>query len=350
MSKRNLGGKIKLSSYDDMFGTEESPETTGAETKGQIVDLPLSEMHTFENHPFRVVDDESMEEMVESIKEYGVLVPAIVRPRAKGGYEILSGHRRHHASTIAGLETMPAIVKDCGDDEATVIMVDANIQREDILISEKAKAYSMKYEAMKHQGAAGGWSLKEMSDQAGESMANIQRLISVASLNKELLDMVDAKRIGIRQGVDLSYLNEDQQKTVYEVITKQAVTLSDAELFILMKEFDLLGDNIGSMTAKEVSYQDYFIKLVRQEKLGVKNIEFGNVLVQNPGRNTRAEELLVENVYYVKDRYYNNKVAKIKRKLLSLADVLEEGDLKGCLETYCISIWFERGLDKVLCK
>ena len=128
------------------------------------------------------------------------------------------------------------------------------------------------------------------------------------------------------------------------------VTFSDAELFILMKEFDLLGDNIGSMTVKEVSYQDYFIKLVRQEKLGVKNIEFGNVLVQNPGRNTRAEELLVENVYYVKERYYNNKVAKIKRKLSSLADILEEGDLKGCLEEYCVNIWFARELDKVLCK
>ena len=162
MSKRNLGEKIKLSSYDDMFGMEEAETTDNSEVKGQIVDLPIVDLHTFENHPFRVIDDESMEEMVESIKEYGVLVPAIVRPRAKGGYEILSGHRRHHACELAGLETMPAIIKDCSDDEATVIMVDANIQREDILISEKAKAYSMKYEAMKHQGSAGGRSLVEM--------------------------------------------------------------------------------------------------------------------------------------------------------------------------------------------
>lgn len=287
MSKRNLGGIIKLSSYDDMFGTEESPETTSAEAKGQIVDLPLSEMHTFENHPFRVVDDETMEEMVESIKEYGVLVPAIVRPRAKGGYEILSGHRRHHASTIAGLETMPAIVKDCGDDEATVIMVDANIQREDILISEKAKAYSMKYEAMKHQGAAGGWSLKEMSDQAGESMANIQRLISVASLNKELLDMVDAKRIGIRQGVDLSYLNEDQQKTVYEVITKLAVTLTWDDTTRIKEACD-----------KGYFNADYLKDILSHEKVKARKVVFNQKKLDNyfePSMsNEEIENLIVE--------------------------------------------------------
>ena len=226
MSKRNLGEKIKLSSYDDMFGMEEAETTDNSEVKGQIVDLPIVDLHTFENHPFRVIDDESMEEMVESIKEYGVLVPAIVRPRAKGGYEILSGHRRHHACELAGLETMPAIIKDCSDDEATVIMVDANIQREDILISEKAKAYSMKYEAMKHQGSAGGRSLVEMSSQSGESRATIQRLIAVSKLDKELLDMVDSKKIGIRQGVDLATLPSDEQKTVHKVIKDLEVTLT----------------------------------------------------------------------------------------------------------------------------
>ena len=203
MSKRGIGEKIKLSSYEDMFGTEEENVSGPLDSKGQIVDIPIPELHTFKNHPFRVVDDEAMDEMVESIKEYGVLVPAIVRPREEGGYEILSGHRRHHASTLAGMSTMPAIIKECNDDEATVIMVDANIQREDILISEKALAYQMKYEAMKHQGVAGGSSLQEISEQSGESMKSIQRLICIASLNKELLDMVDSKKLGIRQGVDL---------------------------------------------------------------------------------------------------------------------------------------------------
>ena len=135
MSKRNLGEKIKLASYDDMFGMDETTiSPVDQKIEGQIIDIQLDELHTFENHPFRVVDDESMQEMVDSIKQFGVLVPAIARPRADGGYELLSGHRRHHASTIAGKETMPVIIKDCNDDEATVIMVDANIQREDILI------------------------------------------------------------------------------------------------------------------------------------------------------------------------------------------------------------------------
>lgn len=227
MSKRNLGEKIKLSSYDDMFGVEEQASSpVNQKAEGQILEIPLEELHTFENHPFRVVDDESMQEMIESIKEHGVLVPAIARPRAQGGYELISGHRRHHASGIAGKETMPVIVRDCSDDEATVIMVDANIQREDILISEKAKAYRMKYEAMKHQGVAGGISLKEMSDQAGEGMKTIQRLICVASLNKDLLDMVDSKKLGIRQGVDLSFLEKEQQEDVYKVITDLGVSLS----------------------------------------------------------------------------------------------------------------------------
>lgn len=166
MSKRGFGDKIKLSSYDDMFGIEGSEAKTDASNDdAQIIEIPLSELHTFENHPFRVIDDENMEEMVESIKEYGVLVPAIARPRKEGGYELISGHRRKHASELAGKETMPVMVKECDDDEATVIMVDANIQRDDILISERAKAYQMKYEAMKHQGGGNGRSLATMSEE-----------------------------------------------------------------------------------------------------------------------------------------------------------------------------------------
>lgn len=157
MSKRNLGEKIKLQSYGDMFGEETENEVVVSE---QIKYVALTELHTFKNHPFKVSDDEKMEEMVESVKQYGILVPAIARERAEGGYELISGHRRHHAATLAGLETMPVMIKDCSDDEATVIMVDANIQREDISISEKAKAYRMKYDAMKHQGATGGIIMK----------------------------------------------------------------------------------------------------------------------------------------------------------------------------------------------
>ena len=231
MSSKGLSNRIKLSSYDDMFLAENDGNTT-AEAKpveGQIVEIPLSELHTFENHPFRVVDDENMEEMVESVKEYGVLVPAIARPRAEGGYELISGHRRKHASELAGKDTMPVIVRDCDNDEAVVIMVDANIQREDILVSERAKAYQMKYEAMKHQGKAQGISLKAMSEQAGESMKTIQRLICIASLDEKLLAMVDEKKLGLRQGVDLSFISQEQQRIVYEVISEMGVSLSQEQ-------------------------------------------------------------------------------------------------------------------------
>lgn len=231
MSSKGLSNRIKLSSYDDMFSAENDGNAT-AEAKlveGQIVEIPLSELHTFENHPFRVVDDENMEEMVESVKEYGVLVPAIARPRAEGGYELISGHRRKHASELAGKDTMPVIVRDCDNDEAVVIMVDANIQREDILVSERAKAYQMKYEAMKHQGKAQGISLKAMSEQAGESMKTIQRLICIASLDEKLLAMVDEKKLGLRQGLDLSFIPQEQQRIVYEVISEMGVSLSQEQ-------------------------------------------------------------------------------------------------------------------------
>lgn len=231
MSSKGLSNRIKLSSYDDMFSVENDGNAI-AEAKlveGQIVEIPLSELHTFENHPFRVVDDENMEEMVESVKEYGVLVPAIARPRAEGGYELISGHRRKHASELAGKDTMPVIVRDCDNDEAVVIMVDANIQREDILVSERAKAYQMKYEAMKHQGKAQGNSLQEMSEQAGESMKTIQRLICIASLDEKLLAMVDEKKLGLRQGVDLSFIPQEQQRIVYEVISEMGVSLSQEQ-------------------------------------------------------------------------------------------------------------------------
>ena len=267
MSKRGIGEKIKLSSYEDMFGTEEENVSGPLDSKGQIVDIPIPELHTFKNHPFRVVDDEAMDEMVESIKEYGVLVPAIVRPREEGGYEILSGHRRHHASTLAGMSTMPASIKECNDDEATVIMVDANIQREDILISEKALAYQMKYEAMKHQGVAGGSSLQEISEQSGESMKSIQRLICIASLNKELLDMVDSKRLQFTAGVEISYIDKEIQQWICEYIHENG-NVKQNQIVILRQELlngaitqsqliDILNENaIGRIPKKKVTLSE----------------------------------------------------------------------------------------------
>ena len=225
MAKRNLGEKIKLTSYDDMFGLDTS-SPGDQKLDGQIINIPLSELHTFKDHPFRVMDDEKMEETVESVKAYGVLVPGLARPRTEGGYEIISGHRRRHATELAGKTEMPFMVRDYSDDEATIIMVDSNIQREDISISEKAKAYRMKYEAMKHQGAAGGISLEKMSEQAGESRKTIQRYICLAKLTDDLLELVDNKKLGVMQGLEISYLDEAQQNIVYKVIEELGCAIS----------------------------------------------------------------------------------------------------------------------------
>ena len=225
MSKRNLQGKIKLTSYNDMFGGIDENEVSG----GDIKEIPLSELHTFKDHPFSVIDDEKMAETVESIKKYGVLVPGIARPRKAGGYEIISGHRRHHASALAGLETMPMIIKECSDDEATIIMVDANIQREDILPSEKARAYKMKYEALKHRGRAGGVTVEDMAETSGESSKTVQRYIWLANLMDELLKLVDAKKLGFVQGVDISFLSKEEQEWVYDIIQSTGCSISTVQ-------------------------------------------------------------------------------------------------------------------------
>lgn len=234
MAKRNLGERIKLQSYDEMFGLDTiSPGDQKQE--GQIVNIPLNELYEFKDHPFRVLDDEKMEETVESVKEHGVLMPGIARPRKEGGYEIISGHRRRRASELAGKTEMPFIIKDYSDDEATVIMVDSNIQREDILISEKAKAYHMKYMAMKHQGTAGGISLDVMSEQTGESQKTVQRYIYLARLTDELLGLVDAKKLGVKQGVEISALDTTQQEIVYQVLSELGSVI-DVEQATRIKE------------------------------------------------------------------------------------------------------------------
>lgn len=222
MNKRGSADKIKLSSFDDLFGTQEAG--TGTE---QVQEIPLCELHEFRGHPFKVVDDEKMQETVESIKNYGVLMPGIARPRAEGGYEIIAGHRRRHGCELAGLSTMPMFVRDYTDDEATIIMVDTNIQREDILPSEKARAYSMKYEAMKHQGKKGtGNSLDEVGEAAGESGKTVQRYIWLARLSDELLEMVDKKKIGLVQGVDISFLTEQAQEWVQVILEETGAAIS----------------------------------------------------------------------------------------------------------------------------
>ena len=207
------GGNISLSSYDDIFQTDQSREEAQQE---RVQEIPLSELHPFKGHPFKVLDDEAMQKTVESIAQFGVMTPAIARPRPEGGYELIAGHRRHHASELAGKETMPVIVRDMDDDAATILMVDSNLQRETLLPSERAFAYKMKLEAIKHQGqrtdltsSQVGMKLQAMDivgQEAGDSRNQVHRYIRLTELIPELLDMVDEKKIAFNPAVEISYL------------------------------------------------------------------------------------------------------------------------------------------------
>ena len=212
------GANISLKGYDDIFSTEQSRAESQQE---RVQEIPLSELHPFEGHPFRVVDDEEMMKTAESVRDFGVLTPAIVRPDLDGGYEIVSGHRRHRASELAGKETMPAIVRDLDDDAAIILMVDANLQRESILPSERAFAYKMKLDAIKHQGertdltstqVAQKLSVEKVGEDAGVSKDTIRRYIRLTELIPELLDMVDTGQIKFNPAVELSYLASEEQK------------------------------------------------------------------------------------------------------------------------------------------
>ena len=222
-AKAGSASKVKIEKFEDLFGGSAGQESSVE----QIINAPLADLHTFKDHPFRVVDDEKMEETTESIRQYGVLVPGIARPRAGGGYEIIAGHRRKRGSELAGKTEMPVIVRNYTDDEATIIMVESNIQREDILPSEKARAYKMKYEAMKHQGKKSGKNtLDEVGEAAGENAKKVQRYIWLSRLSEELLIMVDSKKLGFSQGVDISFLTEEAQQWVQAVIEEQGCSVS----------------------------------------------------------------------------------------------------------------------------
>ena len=227
------GVNISLQGYDDIFSTEQS---RAEEQQERVQEIPLSELHPFEGHPFKVVDDEAMMKTAESVRDFGVMTPAIVRPDPNGGYEIISGHRRHRASELAGKETMPVIVRNLDDDAAIILMVDANLQRETILPSERAFAYKMKLDALKHQGARSdltscqlGTKLRtdeKVAEDAGESARTIQRYIRLTELIPELLSMVDEKKIAFNPAVELSYLKPEEQKDFLEAMDYAQTTPS----------------------------------------------------------------------------------------------------------------------------
>ena len=232
------GANISLKGYDDIFSTDQSRAEAQQE---RVQEIPLSELHPFEGHPFRVVDDEDMMKTVESVRDFGVLTPAIVRPDPDGGYEIISGHRRHRASELAGKETMPVIVRDMDDDAAIILMVDANLQRETILPSERAYAYKMKLDALKHQGARSdltsaqlgqkSWAVNQVAEQSGDSRVQVQRYIRLTELIPELLDMVDNGQIKFNPAVELSYLAREEQQDFLSAMdfAQAASSLSQAQ-------------------------------------------------------------------------------------------------------------------------
>ena len=228
--------KIELASVDDLFSTEEGRQDAKLE---KIQEIPLSELHPFKNHPFKVKDDEAMMETADSIKQYGVLVPAIARPDPEGGYELVAGHRRHRASELAGKETMPVIVRDLDDDAATIIMVDSNLQRESLLPSERAFAYKMKLDAMKHQGERvdltcsqvgnkleGKKSSEILAEQVGQSKNQIFRYIRLTELISELMDMVDEKKIALNPAYELSFLKKEEQVDLFDAMDSEQATPS----------------------------------------------------------------------------------------------------------------------------
>ena len=236
--KSRSGEKIKLTSIDELLGVvnEES-----------AMEIEINRIHAFKDHPFKVLDDEKMADLVESVKTYGVLTPVLLRSDGENGYEMISGHRRMHAAVIAGLATIPAIVRELSDDDAVIAMVDANIQREELLPSEKAFAYRMKLEAMKRQGVRNDLTLCQngtkyrtdvvIAEQVGESARNVQRYIRLTELIPELLDMVDAKKLNFTIAVDISYIDKEMQKWIYEYI-RDTGFIKPKQITVLRKQLE----------------------------------------------------------------------------------------------------------------
>ena len=273
------GANISLTSYDDIFSTEETRQTE------QIQQIPITELHPFKNHPFKVLDDEAMQRTVESVAQFGVLAPLIARPRPEGGYEIISGHRRQHAAQLAGLTNLPVIVRNMSDDEAVIHMVDSNLQREHILPSERAFAYKMKLEAIKNQGARSDLTSRqvvgklEAADLVGkssdESGRQVQRFIRLTNLIPELLDLVDQKKISFNPAVELSYLTASEQRDFLEAMqdTQNAPSLSQAQRIKKLSQegkctydaiFDIMGEEkkaeMDRVTIKNEVLRKYFPK------------------------------------------------------------------------------------------
>ena len=304
-------GNLALKGLDDLFSTEENRQE---EQREQVQQIPIDELHPFTNHPFKVLDDEAMTRTVESIAQYGVLAPLIARPPPDGdGYEIISGHRRQYAAKLAGLDTLPVIVRQMSDDAAVILMVDSNLQREHILPSERALAYKMKLDAMRRSG---GRPSKEnvsqigtqkrsdqiMAEELGESRNQIQRFIRLTNLIPELLDMVDEKKISFNPAVELSYLDESQQRDFLEAMedTQNAPSLSQAQQLKKMaqqgelsyeKAFDVMGQEKRSekdtVTIKNETLRKYFPRSYTPKQMEEKIVQLLDAWQKKQRRNER---------------------------------------------------------------
>ena len=288
-------GNLALKGLDDLFSTEENRQE---EQREQVQQIPIDALHPFTNHPFKVLDDEAMTRTVESIAQYGVLAPLIARPRPEGGYEIISGHRRQYAAKLAGLETLPVIVRQMSDDATVILMVDSNLQREHILPSERAFAYKMKLDALKNQGVRSDLTScqvctkfradESLAENSGESARNVQRFIRLTNLVPELLDMVDEKKIAFNPAVELSYLDESQQRDFLEAMedTQNAPSLSQAQQlkkmaqqgeFSYEKAFDVMGQEKKSekdtVTIKNETLRKYFPRSYTPKQMEEKIIQ-----------------------------------------------------------------------------
>ena len=279
------GTNISLKSYEDIFTTEEKRQETGE----QVVMIPVNQIHEFKNHPFKVLDDEDMRKTVDSIREYGVLVPVIIRPDGNGEYEMISGHRRRYASIMAGKKEVPAIIREMDDDTATILMVDSNLQREHILPSERAKAYKMKMEALKHQGKRTdltscqvGTRLRadeELAKQTGESARTVQRFVRLNNLIPELLDLLDEKKIAFNPAVEISYMKQEEQKEFYEAMEIAQTTPSLSQAQRLKKS-----SQEGKCTAE-------LIERIMDEKNPLNRVVFDSSILQKyfPQKTTARE-------------------------------------------------------------
>ena len=277
--KSKSAEKVRLNSFDDLFGIDEAGET--------VTSVPLSELHTFKGHPFRVLDDEKMQETVESVKQYGVLMPGIVRPHPEGGYEVIAGHRRWRACELVGLTEMPVIIREMDDDTAVVLMVDTNIQREDILPSEKAKAYRMKYEAMKHQGSKGEkYTADAIGEAAGDSGRTVQRYIRLSELVEELMDYVDENKIPMVVGEKLSYLKAEEQAWVVDAIGNSGIFPSKTQAEQLKESSET-----GELTEGNV-----YAVLIRKEKENV-NVTISAKRIRNYFPTEYSKEQIEDVIY-----------------------------------------------------